>query len=121
MPDFSYSETWIAKGVLQSQWTIGASGVPTGIGQTLIGAGLADKTVEIDFGGATGTSSITIEGRNGATAAFTTLQDDQNTDLTFTNNGVEVIMQNPREIRPRGGTVTGTAGVIVTIISREKK
>ncbi len=100
----------IAKGVMAITWKWTAT--VTGFGSTLNAPNLPDKTVQV-LGPTGGTTSIRIMGSNATTptGSYSLLQDDQNTALSFTNASgegeIEVVMQNPRWIRPYASTVTG--------------
>lgn len=114
MADFDATHVFISKGVVLSSWEATASGV----GSALDGSGYPDKTVEV-VGPTGGTTTLIIEGAMSATGPWTTLVDPQGNNLSFTNKGMEAILDNPRYIRPRAETVTsGAATILVKITSQ---
>lgn len=114
--DIPASTVAIAKGVYKTQWSV--TGV-TGIGYALNAPNLPDKTLHV-LGPTGGTTQVVVEGTNDDTPTgdnWTTLVDPHETDLSFTDEAIEAILENPRYIRPRFPVATGPA-VTVTIISR---
>lgn len=85
-------------------------------GEAMETPGNSDRTVTVtnaNWGGAT----VIIEGSNNG-VTYLPLTDNGNTAISWTADGIEVILQNPRYIRPRV-SVVGTASVpIVQILSR---
>lgn len=76
----------------------------------------AEKSVQVDV--TSGTPTCLIEGSNDNTT-FTTLNDPSNATLSFSADGLEKILENPDNIRPRISTGTGT--VTVTIVAHANR
>lgn len=77
---------------------------------------MAEKSVQVDV--TAGTPTCLIEGSNDNTT-FTTLHDPSNAVLSFSADGLEEILENPEDIRPRISAGTGT--VTVTIVAHANR
>lgn len=106
----------VSRGVVVATWsfTTPASG---DVGSAFDGAGYPDKTVAIEGLASTNTSAVLIEGVNIATGTYDTLNNPQDSALTFLDNQVEVILENPRFIRPRITTATTSQGAVTVVIT----
>lgn len=94
----------------------------SGMGATDLGVGVQafryiDKTVQSYIsgaGGTFGTSSLFIEGSNNSTdgqdGQWIYVHDPQGNDiqLSVTSGQIEILLENPRWVRPRYGTGTGS-------------
>jgi hypothetical protein len=94
----------------------------SGLGATDLGVGVQcfrylDKTLQSYIsgaGGQFGTSSLFIEGSNDSTdgqnGSWIYVHDPQGNDiqLSVTSGAIEVLLENPRYVRPRVGTGTGS-------------
>lgn len=90
------------------QWTFDSDGD----GQSVEIAAYADRTVGVAFDAGSGT--ITIEGSFDGSTWFT-LTDAQGNALTFTADGIQLIAENPKLVRPSlGGSSTPDITVWIT-------
>ena len=110
---FAGPSVWIAKGVLQTQWTAWA-GVTTGLPVTA--PNLPDKTVAVH--GTWGSATFVIEGSSDGTNYFT-LNDSrgEGNPISLTADNVVMIAENPKHIRGKTTGGTNTA-LTVTITSQ---
>jgi len=103
----------LARGVHQYSWiALGNADVGAPLSELHGGPVFSDKTVSIT--GTFGAVTVVIQGSNDKTNWFT-LSDAQGNALSFTVAGMEVILENPRYIRPStsGGTATDVDVIIV--------
>ena len=84
-------------------------------GEAMETPGTSDRTVTAT--GTWGGATFIMEGSND-NAVFLPLTDNGNTAISMTTNGIEVILQNPRYIRPRLSAVGAGATVVVQVFSR---
>ena len=105
-----------ARGVMIATWsfTTPASG---DVGSAFDASAYPDKTVAIEGLASTNTSNVVIEGVNISTGTYDTLNNPQDAALSFTDNQVEVILENPRFIRPRINTATTSQGAVTVVIT----
>lgn len=92
--------------VMRYTWTL-TDADPTGTAIEV--ADLADKTVQLagDFGGGT----VTIEGSNDG-SNWATLTDPQGNALSKVAAAIELIAENPLQVRPK---ITGSTGANLTV------
>jgi hypothetical protein len=81
-------------------------------GDALVIPAFADKTVQAY--GTWGSGTLTFQGANHPTSpSWNTLTDGSDNDLTFTADKIEVLAQNPYQIRP---VLSGSTGATITVI-----
>ncbi len=80
------------------------------------GPSFADKTVHVK-GNFSGPATLVIEGSNDG-VTWVTLTDPGGTALSFTAEDLKVILENPREIRPRVTAGDGSTDLDVFIVGR---
>ncbi len=104
---------FVQGGVHEHVWASVTSG---DVGSWLDAAQLPDKTVEVsgDFG--TG-STLVIEGSNDG-AGYHTIQDKEGNALSFTANGLQTILENPKYLRPHCTAGDDDTDLTVRLISR---
>lgn len=108
----------LSKGVYGVTWTF-ITGV-TGVSNSINAPDLPDKVVQV-HATTWGTGNVLIEGNNAelpSLGVFTTLVDVQGNSLSFSDNAIEQILENPRYIRARASTVTTGATITVSMICR---
>lgn len=76
----------------------------------------ADRTVHVYGTGTFGT--VTLQGRNDPAAAWQTLTDQAGNNLTFTAEGLRLVLQAPLYIRPLHSGGDGTTSLNVVMVSR---
>jgi hypothetical protein len=78
----------------------------------------ADKTLQI--GGTLGVGgTVLLEGSNDGTN-FVAMHDTQGNNLSFTSAQMQLIVENPRYIRPRVTAGDGSTSITVTIACRSR-
>ena len=111
--DFVGAGSYVSKGVYRHAWSAGAT--VTGVGNAVDVYTMDDVSIEIS-GPTGGTSSITIEGSNGATPTGTYFTLNTPTGVaTFTTAVNKMIVERPRYIRPNMTVNTGIVGEIILI------
>ncbi|MGI9489185.1 MAG: hypothetical protein ACR2RF_25520 [Geminicoccaceae bacterium] len=106
----------VSRGVVVATWSF-ATPASGDVGSAFDAAGYPDKTVAIEGLASTNTSAVVIEGVNIATGTYDTLNNPQDSALSFTDNQVEVILENPLLIRPRIDTATTSQGAVTVVIT----
>lgn len=96
-------------GVLEAKWS--GFSVSGDKGAALFPANNYDEMTVQVVGPTGGTSSLTIEGANTATDAYTTLTGPTGDNLVFTAAGFKTFAFVPAYIRPRLDTVTAGSNV----------
>ena len=107
--------SWIAKGVHRTLWeTLTTSGDTVNPASE---AQLPDKTVEVK--GTFASATITLVGSNDPTptGTYETLNDASSTPLTFTADGIQQVLENPRFIKPIASGATGGTDVDIVLVS----
>ena len=109
-----------AKGVYSVSWTLNKNSGATS-GTPLDAPHLPDKTLEV--GGTFSGATVVVEGHNATTATggtYQTMNDSrgEGNALSFTAANIVAINENPRFIRARLTTATGTPSITVKITAQ---
>lgn len=107
----------VARGAYTVTWSFPAGSASGDVGSPFDGFTLPDKTVAIEGLASTSTSNVVIEGVNIATGTYDTLNNPQDAALSFTDNQVDVVLENPRFIRPRLNTATSSLGAVTVVLT----
>lgn len=110
MATINFAGSWIAKGVHQTQWTMGNA--DTGVAQS--SAALPDKTVQIS--GTMGGATIIMQGSNDG-SVWDTLKDSAGVAISTTTAAIKKILENTKFIRP---VTSGGAGSAITVTLVER-
>jgi hypothetical protein len=82
-------------------------------GDALVLPSHADKTIQVY--GTFGSGTVDIQGANHPTSpTWSNLTDQSDNFLAFTSAKIEVIIQNPYQIRP---VISGSTGATVTVVA----